>query len=93
MQKITDENFAMICFLVLMQNGAGIYDKSPDYIREKTPMIGEGLNAFAFLDINNMEKASAWCSRWGVELPEKIQKELTLQQEARESLQEKGIYL
>ena len=76
---ISPERFATICFLVLMQNGGGLNDKSPDYIMEKTSMLRAGIHAFAYLDIHNMRKVCAWCELWGVELPEAVAKEMQLQ--------------
>jgi hypothetical protein len=93
MKTISPDSFAMICFLVLMQNNGGLSDKSPDYITEKTHMLSSGFDAFAYLDIYNMEKAAAWCVKWGIELPKQIDAELTMQQEARTDLEEKGIIL
>lgn len=93
MKTISPDSFAMICFLVLMQNGEGFAKKSPDYITEKTHMLHLGFDAFSYLDIHNMEKAAAWCTAWGIELPQQIDAELTMQQEARFSLAEKGIIL
>lgn len=76
----------MICFLVLMQNGGGLEDKSPDYIAEKCFMLGAGYNAFAYLDIYNMRKAVAWCEAWGVEVPPEVASEMRLQNEAATEL-------
>lgn len=90
---IHPDSFAMICFLVLMQDGNGLVDKAPDYIAEKTHMLGIGFNAFAYLDIYNMRKVKEWCDMWKVEMPEFCAKELALQEEALERLREAGIDL
>lgn len=80
----------MICFLVLMQNGDGLIDKSPDYIAEKTRMLRAGYDAFAYLDIHNMRKALQWCVEWGVGAPESVQDEMNLQNIADTELRNKG---
>lgn len=85
MKTISPDSFAMIRFLVLMQNGDGLTDKSPDYVTEKTHILRAGLDAFAYLDIHNMEKTAAWCAKWGIELPKEVDAELTRQQEALSS--------
>lgn len=87
---ISPESFAMICFLVLMQNGEGLIDKSPDYITEKTYMLRAGLDAFSFLDIHNMGKVVAWHEEWKVELPEKVANEYKMQVDAWMDLKSKG---
>lgn len=88
---LSPESFAMVCFLVLMQNDEGLLGKSPDYISEKTVMLKMGHNAFAFLDIYNMRKVACWHKRWGVHLPPPIEEELQRQEEALASLQSRGI--
>lgn len=90
MKTISPDSFAMVCFLVLMQNGEGLIDKAPDYITEKIPMLREGLNAFAYLDINNMRKAVAWCDEWKVEVPEEIRMEMARQDKAEMELKALG---
>ncbi len=93
MNTISPESFAMVCFLVLMENGDGIEGKHPDYIAEKTVMLRAGLDAFGYLDINNMRRVVSWHTTWNVELPEKIKKEMELQNKAERELREKGIEL
>lgn len=81
---ISPESFAMICFIVLMQNGGGINDKRPDYITEKTRVLRAGYDAFAYLDIHNMRLACRWCEVWGVQLPDVIDAEMARQNGAAE---------
>lgn len=83
----------MLCFLVLMQNGKGLIDKSPDYITEKTHILGRGLDAFAALDIHNMSVVVEWCGEWGVAVPEKVLEEYNSQRWAFEELKAKGFEL
>lgn len=83
----------MICFLVLMENGKGLSEKSPDYITEKAHMLRSGLNAFAHLDIYNMRKVVAWSEKWGVQLDTKIIEEMSRQNHAAAELEEKGFVL
>jgi len=93
LKTISPESFAMLCFLVLMQNGEGVIDKSPDYITEKTWMLRAGFDAFAALDIYNLRKVDAWCKAWGVGMPAKCAEYLKMEEEAFESLKNKGIEL
>ncbi len=65
----------MICFLVLMQNGNGLYDKSPGYITEKTHILTAGTDAFAYLDVHNMGVVMKWCELWGVTPDQKVKEE------------------
>lgn len=90
MKTIEPMSFALVCFLALMQNGDGLIDKAPDYITEKTRILGSGLDAFAALDIHNMRKVVGWCHAWGITVPEPIAKEMELQEQAFEELQAKG---
>jgi hypothetical protein len=91
MTQITPDSFATICFIVLMQNGAGVLDKSPDYIGEKVLLMSAGFDAFAYLDIHNMRKVMAWLDRWGIEAPEVIRNEMDLQERAASDLIARGI--
>jgi hypothetical protein len=93
MREITPDDFAMLCFLVLMQNDEGILSKHPDYIKEKTNVLREGVQAFAHLDFPNMKKVNAWCQRWGVELPKQCAEELKMQEQATIELMASGIFL
>lgn len=72
LQKLTEEQFAMICFLVLMQNGNGLEDKAPIYVEEKSKMLTMGYNAFGELDAPNMESVMFWMEMWRVEVPPQI---------------------
>lgn len=93
LHTISPQSFAMVCFLVLMENGSGLVDKSPDYIAEKVNMLHAGHDAFAYLDIYNMRKAINWCRVWGVEVPEVVAKEFRAQEGAKSNLEDKGIFL
>jgi len=91
--QLTPEEFALVCYLVLMENGGGILDKSPDYIAEKRNLLHMGYVAFRALDIYNMRKVIRWCHDWHVEIPKLISDELSMQEQALESLRSKGIEL
>lgn len=80
----------MLCFLVLMQNGDGLMDKSPDYITEKVHMLRSGSDAFAYLDINNMRIVLLYCDKWGIEISKEIAEEMKLQNESEAELRGKG---
>jgi hypothetical protein len=69
---IANDIFAMICFIALMQNHDGIYDKAPYYVAEKMVMLKCGADAFAFLDVKNQAVVVAYCENWGIHLPEKV---------------------
>jgi len=90
MKTISPESFAMICFLVLMQNGGGLETKAPSYIAEKTFMLNAGYDAFAYLDIHNMRKACQWCHDWHVDIPTEVALEMQRQNEAASSLAASG---
>lgn len=66
------DKFAMVCYLVLMQNGDGIIDKHPSYIDEKQYLLKRGYEAFAALDLLNQAIVIAWHGAWGLALPEEI---------------------
>lgn len=90
MKTIHPDSFALLCFLTLMQNGEGLIDKSPDYITEKTYMLRSGHNSFAALDIYNMRKVIDYCNAWNIQVPSDVALEMERQNEAQESLKEKG---
>jgi len=69
MIELPADEFARLCFLVLMQSGEGILDKHPSYIREKERMLDAGYEAFFELDIHNMRKVRQYCEHWGILLP------------------------
>lgn len=89
-KTISPESFAMVCFLVMMQNGAGLNEKSPDYITEKMTMLRSGLNSFAYLDIQNMRKVIHWCKTWGVGVPKEVAEEMERQNCAEQELVASG---
>lgn len=90
---ISTDDFATVCYLVLMQNGDGLADKHPSYISEKKYMLESGLDAFGALDIHNMRKVRDWCASWGVEMPPEAADELKMQEEAAERLKDLGFEL
>lgn len=93
MKTISHDEFAMVCFLVLMQNGEGLMDKSPDYVSEKKHVMTTGYDAFSYLDFYNMRKVIEWLEQWKIETPLPIKKEWDLQNEAMNELASKGIIL
>ena len=56
-----------VAFCILMENGKGILDKSPDYIMEKfNRLIVENFEIpGALLDFKNKRKLNEWSSTWG----------------------------
>lgn len=88
---IAPEEFALVCFLVLMENGEGLMDKHLDYIREKVSMWEMGDDAFGKLDIHNMRKVKAWCDKWGIEMPEGPADYLKKCEEAAAELLARGV--
>jgi hypothetical protein len=87
--KVSD-TFAQVCFLILMQNGDGIMDKSPEYILEKSQIQKHGVNAFRHLDIHNMRKLRGWCELWKVEMPIEFIEYLEASEKAAAELAERG---
>ena len=73
MTKITPKQFAIMCYLVLMDHHADSYiEAHPDYLAEKMVMLDAGFNAYSFLDMPNQEKVRAWLEYWKYEMPEEI---------------------
>jgi hypothetical protein len=66
---MTEQQFALLCFLVLMQD---IKTKAPSYIEEKTRMTEVGYDAFAYLDINNQRKVIDYLKTWRIDVPQTI---------------------
>lgn len=93
MEKLSLDQFSLICFLVLMENGEGISDKAPDYIKEKRWVLDAGDEAFTALDIHNMRKVKAWCDKWNVEMPKNAANLLKHSEEAAEELKNRGFDL
>lgn len=91
MKSISPESFAMICFLILMQNSKGVIDKSPDYITEKIWMLKDGITAFGALDIYNMRKVKEWCDVWNIEMPREAAEYLSVSEIALNELKTKGL--
>ena len=72
--NISNEQFALVCFLSIMQGNEGLIGKHPDYIEEKKVMLKVGVDAYSFLDRPNQEKVLAWLEEWKVELPNEIER-------------------
>lgn len=91
LQIITPDSFALLCFIVLMQNGDGLIDKSPDYVTEKAQLLlNSGVEAFGALDIHNMRKVKTWCDTWYVEMPSAPANYLEDSEKAAIELESKG---
>ena len=60
----------MVAFIVLMEHGLGVLDKSPDYIMEKFKRyMGKDDDSFKWgLDAENSAKVEEYCEKWGVKL-------------------------
>lgn len=56
----------LVAFLVLMENGNGVVDKSPDYIMEKFQRYcgKDDDSLMSGLDSDNKRKLTEWCERW-----------------------------
>ena len=79
MIKITEKQFALICYNVLMANGKGLISKSIKYITDKHNIVDSGYFAFGVLDINNQCKVINYLKEWHIKIPEEIQKEYFLE--------------
>lgn len=88
---IEDDQFALVCYLALMQSGAGLLDKHPIYIKEKQYLLDRGLDAFAALDMSNMRRVMEWAAQWGVEVPEEVSEYFTTSVEAETELRARGM--
>jgi len=76
---LSDKEFALVCFLVLMQNREGVLDKHPEYIQEKKLMLNMGYDAYSMLDPKNQTLVKLYHLRWHLDLPyviEKYEKEM-----------------
>ena len=93
MKTISPESFALICFLILMENGEGIIDKSPSYITEKSYLLNAGTVAFGALDLHNKRKVRRWCDIWDVEMPQEAKDNLMAEEEAFKELKAQGFNL
>lgn len=87
------KDFAMLCFLILMQNDKGIESKAPNYILEKQEMLQLGFDAFTFLDFYNMAKLITYLNKWKIQVHPKIQMEYDNQVAAMEELRDQGVLL
>jgi len=57
----------LVTFAILMENGAGIVNKSPDYILEKfntALFCGDNQLLRGMLDMTNAVKFNQWLNRW-----------------------------
>lgn len=65
--KITPEQFALLCYLVLMDHhGAGYIEAHPSYIKEKTHIMLSGYDAIDYLDHENQFKVWIYLSKWKI---------------------------
>lgn len=75
MNTFTPQQFAAVCFLVLMHHHGGTYlEAQPAYIHEKLSLLNRGYNAYSALDRNNQEAVKRYSVRWHFELPEPVQR-------------------
>jgi hypothetical protein len=91
--SIQPEDFARVCYLALMQNGDGLKDKHPSYIKEKLEMLTAGYDAFSYLDFKNMAKVIEWLNTWKLVIPTPIEREWTAQCDAMSDWVTKGIHI
>lgn len=71
--KPTPQQFAAICYLVLMDHhGDGYGEAHPAYAGEKARIVGMGYDAAGPLDSENQAKVVQHLRRWGYELPEEV---------------------
>jgi len=54
----------LVVFAILMENGDGIVDKSPEYIMEKYQMSLILEDPKKLLDPGNLRKFEAWLKKW-----------------------------
>ena len=67
MDKQTEiELLNIVAFAILMENGKGILDKSPDYILEKFQRYiqSQGIQYSSGLDNSNRKKLEKWIEIW-----------------------------
>lgn len=54
----------LVVFAILMENGEGVVDKSPDYIEEKHVVALMTNEPETLLDPSNRAKFERWLERW-----------------------------
>lgn len=89
----SEQFYAMICYLTIISTTDNWDQKHPNYLAEKMEMLGEGLNAFAYLDYLNMIRAVEYLRTMGVTIPQAWIDELKAQLDAKEELEKAGIHL
>lgn len=71
--KINKEQFAAICYLVIMDHHGDGYSRAhPDYIESKLSILDRGYDAYCALDRENQRRVMHHIELWGYELPEEI---------------------
>lgn len=54
----------LVCFAILMENGRGVLDKSPDYLVEKYQACVTSSEPEVLLDSKNLQKFFEYEERW-----------------------------
>ena len=72
--EITPKQFAIICFMVMMDHhGEGYIQAHPDYALEKIAILNLGYaDAFVWLDQENQQEVLAFLEHWKFKVPETI---------------------
>lgn len=69
----TTEQFAGLCYLVLMDHhGGGYRHAHPSYIEEKLHLLQRGYSAYAALDRYNQLHVLRYLDEWKLRIPEPI---------------------
>lgn len=72
MEKISNELFPKICFLVLMNHQDTAIEKHFLYIYEKLYMLKSVMGAYTALDRNNQLKVLRYFNQFDLELPKEV---------------------
>ena len=73
--KISEKEFATICFITLMQNHA---TKSPKYIKEKSAMLDMGYFAIQRLHPTLRMGVVEYFDKWAIPFPEEAEEFISL---------------
>lgn len=74
MNQPTDRQFAVMCYLVLMNHhGEGIFEAHPDFALEKVKILDlEPYSAWSMLDESNKISLIDYLRMWGFALPRSV---------------------
>lgn len=92
-RELSPEKFALLCFIQMMQHGAGLISKSPEYIFEdKYYMLSMGYMAIQRLDYLGKKSIFDYCDHWNIKIPKVLVDYFEAEKEQVLTLAGKGIF-